>query len=320
MKRALVLFLVAAVLFSSGCIELENLLGGSGEGMVSGYGLVVNEFEPDFPKLESNEDFEIYLEVQNTGGSEATNVYAHLFGIETGDDGWLQGGNSYLSLGSLEPPDEVAGIPGDIVDDSWLLTTPSNPEGVVYEYKPKVRLMYDYTTSALARIPVMTKTEYKRLRERDMLPNTPINTKVSKGPLGVDVMAKTPLVIDDSDEDNMTFRVEIRTLGSGSVFNDSHSNDDSSFEVDELDIIDMKIMVSGVNDSTAGHTAKCGAYVSDDTEEGEQVSMRRGESLIYTCELPLEEFDASKNIPVTVDLTYGYFEDYSTSLSVTGVE
>ncbi len=304
MKKVLVLISVAAVLFSSGC--LEGIFG-SGDTITTSYGLTVNSFEPDFTDIEGGDDFEIYLEIQNNGGSVAEEVYAHLYDVDLTD--WqVQPADGKLSLGDLDPPDDLSGIPGDIADDSWDLVAPTNPEGVVYKYTPRMRLMYKYNTAANAQITVLKKEEYKRLQERGQLSIPSIITEVSKGPLAVDVSARTPVIIEDLDEDTLEFRVNIDLVGKGSVFNTTHSTDNPTVSMDELDKIYIKITAPGINSAV-----DCDAY--DDTDG---IDMRRGKSVIYTCEFKLDDFTAMKNIPITVELDYGYFEDYSTTVNVMG--
>ena len=62
MKKALVLVLVAAVMFSSGC--LEGILGG-GETIGTGYGVIVETYEPDFSDIETGDNFDFPEDIRN---------------------------------------------------------------------------------------------------------------------------------------------------------------------------------------------------------------------------------------------------------------
>ena len=294
MKKFLVLIAVATVLFSSGC--LEGIL--SSKSTVASYGVVVNEFGPDFSELESGDKFDLYLEIENTGGAKATDVWAHLYDFDT----------KSKEFGELDPPDEEAGIPGEIEDVTWEETAPDNPEGVVYKYTPRVRLMYHYKTIATANLPLLTKTEYKRLRERNQLNIPAITTEVSKGPIAVEISARAPIVIEDPDTDTVDFRINIDLLGKGTLFTPSHSNSDFNLKDDELNNITLKITTRGIDSAV-----DCGAY-----DKSVSIDMRKGKSYVYSCELKASDFSASKTIPVTVELDYGYFEDYSTTVTVRG--
>ena len=301
MKKILVLITVATVLFSSGC--LEGIIGS--KSTVTSYGVVVNEFGPDFSELESGDKFDLYLEIENTGGAKATDVWAHLYDFDRKSE----------EFGELDPPDEEAGIPGEVKDVTWEEIAPDNPEGVVYTYTPRVRLMYDYKTIATANLPLLTKTEYKRLKERNQLNIPPITTEVSKGPVAVEISARAPIVIEDFDEDTVDFRINIDLLGRGTVFNSSHSNSDFNLNDDELDKVTLKITALGIEGAATDENGNslCDAY---DTEK--EIDMRKGKTYTYSCELNASNFAATKTIPVTVELDYGYFEDYSTTITVRG--
>lgn len=298
MKKALVLVLVAAVMFSSGC--LEGILG-KGETIGTGYGVIVETYEPDFSDIETGDNFDLYFEVQNNGGSDATSTNAHLYD-------WHETGK-VLGIGTLSAPDELAGLPGDIYDGVFDVTAPSDlPEGVVYTYTPKVRLMYKYKTTASTIIPALKKDEYKRLKERNQLNIPPVTTDVSKGPLAVSIAAQSPVIIDDVD-DTLDFRINIDLLGKGTVYNHSASTTNMQVNTDDLDKIEMTILTA---DGIAG-AVDCDAYIS-----GEAIEMRRGKTAVYSCELNVSDFIATKNIPITIEINYNYFEDFSTSVTVTG--
>jgi len=110
MKKLIILALIGVVLFSSGCVNLP--WGNSGTTTTGGYGLVVNYFEPDFSNLESGDDFQIEMEVQNMGGATAENIYTYLYGITPSDWG-LSESDLGKEIGNLEPPDESVGLACD---------------------------------------------------------------------------------------------------------------------------------------------------------------------------------------------------------------
>ena len=80
--KLLVLILpIAAVVFVSGCTT-----GGIG---ASGPGIVVLNWEPDHSSVESYDDVQLRLKVQNQGGEEAYNVRALITVLTFGGDEWL---------------------------------------------------------------------------------------------------------------------------------------------------------------------------------------------------------------------------------------
>lgn len=301
MKKALVLIAVAAVLFSSGCLGF-----GAGKTITTGSGVQVNVFEPDFPDLEAGDTFDLYLEVENIGGADATNTYAHLYDIDTTEWGVTEPSQS---IGTLESPDEFSETPGEIGEARWDMTAPvaGISKGVTYTYTPKVRLLYGYQTVATANIPLMKKDEYTRLKERDMLNVPTVVTDVSKGPLAVTISARSPIVIDDYDEDTVEFRVNVDILEKGGVIDPEWDTSNSAITSEQMDKMKLTITASGV-DSTP---IDCAAF-----NTAEEVTLRRGASLVYTCELKAKEFSATTTVPVSVVLEYNYLQDLTTELRV----
>ena len=305
MKKALVLVLVAAVMFSSGC--LEGILGG-GETIGTGYGVIVETYEPDFSNIETGDNFDLYFEVLNNGGSDSTNTYAHLYD-------WHESKN--LNIGTLSSPDELAGLPGDLYDGVFDLKAPGDlPEGVVYTYTPKVRLMYKYKTTASTIVPALKKDEYKRLKERNQLNVPPVTTDVSKGPIGVSVAAKSPVIIDNVDDDSLDLRINLELLGRGTVYNHSLGTTVMKVDTNQTDMVFLKIRdADGIVGAWNDGTNQCPAYGN---ANGVYIDMRRGKTAVYSCELNVSDFTATKNIPITIEIDYNYFEDFSTSVTVTG--
>ncbi len=300
MKKALVLIAVAAVLFSSGCV-----FPGTGKSITTGQGVQVNIFEPDFPDLEAGDTFDLYLEVENIGGADATDAYAHLYDIDLTEWGVSSGS---VSIGNLDSPDELSETPGEIGEARWDMTAPTGlSKGVVYTYTPKVRLLYGYQTVATANIPLMKKDEYTRLKERDMLNVPSVVTEVSKGPLAVSISARSPIVIDDYDEDTVEFRVNVDILEKGGVIDPDWDTSNSGITSDEMDKLKITIKASGVESADVD----CEAF-----NTAEEVTLRRGASLVYTCELKAKDFSATTTVPVTVVLEYNYLQDLSTELRV----
>ena len=310
MKKLIILALIGVVLFSSGCVNLP--WGNQGTTTTGGYGLVVNYFEPDFSNLESGDDFQIEMEVQNMGGATAEDIYTYLYGITPSDWG-LSESDLGKEIGNLEPPDENVGLPGEIDSVKWGLTAPNIPEGITYTYTPRARVMYKYHTVATSVVTTLSRDEYSRLRQKNEVPSGQPQTTVSKGPLSVSVSARNPVILD-SPEDTIRVIITVGTLGQGSVFDYNKASDCGGYEgvadintTCGLNSLEMKIVAPGT-------TAKdCGAL-----DNYRSVDLRRGQSLTYSCELDPGDITTRKDIPITVYLRYGYMEDFSTTLTVTG--
>ena len=304
MKKILILALVTLVIFSSGCISGFELPFGQKQETQVSYGVVVNSFEPDFPEVESGDTAEIYMEIENNGGSKAADVYAYLYNL-----GDLQAEVRDHMFGDLEPPDESVNLPGDVDTFTWKITTPELPQGVSQVYTPKVRLMYKYYTIATKTIRLLTKDEYRRLREKNQVPGGAGGTSVTKGPLGITISTREPVIIEGTDDTFKVF-ININLVGSGSVFDpDTTYSTPEDLKNEDFGKLKMKIEAPGAS----AVTGECSALNNYEKEE-----LRRGQTLTYTCELKPESFATMTEIPITVTLYYGYLNDYSTMLKVVG--
>ena len=143
MKKALVL--IALIVLIAGC-------AGFGQREVTvdaNNGLKVNEFSSDFGLIYDNEPTAVYLEIENVGGTTATNVRAQLYGV----NGW----DSVLpsreqSIGSLEKPDIATNVAGEFSALQWTIDPPALPEGLKQVFKVSSRTRYDYYTNSISNI------------------------------------------------------------------------------------------------------------------------------------------------------------------------
>ena len=305
MKKILILMFVGLVIFSSGCV---NLPWGKTSAPTT-YGVVVNSFEPDFSEVESGDDVDLYLEIENNGGSKAEDVTAFLYNLGDLNNGQELSDNPY-EFGSLEPPDESANLPGDIGTKTWTLTAPELPKGVTQVYSPRVRLFYKYHTIASTDITVLTKSEYKRLKEKNQLPEATPTTSITKGPLSITISAREPVIYESGTREKFDVFITVGLIGQGSVFSPDADYSNGEVSSDELDKIKIKIDTDG---ATSASTGSC-----DILNSFQEKTMRRGQSLTYSCELKPNTFTTRTMIPIRVTLYYGYLQDYSTSLTVRG--
>ena len=292
------------MVFSSGCIGGVNIPWGQQEETQASYGVIVTSFEPDFPEVESGDNTELYLEIGNNGGSKATGVYAYLYNL-----GDLVADSDDHMFDDLEPPDETVNLPGDVDSYTWTIEVPEMSQGVSQTYSPKIRLMYKYYTIANTKMTLLTKDEYRRLREKNQIPSQSSYTRVTKGPIGVTISTREPVIIEEDDDTFKVF-VTINTIGSGSVFDpDVDYESPADLSNNDLGKLKMKIEAPG----TSAVTGECDAL-----DNYQPKSLRRGQTLTYTCELNPDSFATMTEIPIKVTLYYGYLSDFSTSIKVIG--
>lgn len=300
-------FLAFLVIFMVGCVT-------STQTTITGNGVSINTFGSDLPDYVNGDKVEIGYEIQNNGGTEATNVWALLFGLNTVE--WSIDSatkNPTKVASSLEGPLEDAKLPGDSETGRWKLRAPNVPQGISQNYNALLRVFYSYGSKASATVPIITEDEFKRMRSNnEAMPNIG-TTFISKGPLSIHISARAPEVMRN-DTDTFRVVINIENNGGGSVFEPSvlagfseGSEASASVSQDNMNKFRIKVDAQGVTESD------CAALGSDQTE-----SLRNGKSMTYNCELKITRRVPRLDVPITVFLTYGYQIDRTSTLKVSG--
>ncbi|MCD6092609.1 MAG: hypothetical protein J7J38_01145 [Candidatus Aenigmarchaeota archaeon] len=211
MNNCLFIILLFSLALVSGCVEQSD--------KISGQGIRVVSFEPEFSEVDGGETVELFLDLENTGRSTAKDVSAFLYGLNFENE-WKLLSDNPQKLGAMEGVDPVTNSPGDIKYTSWTLEAPSIPKDMTNTYKPKVRIFYTYKTTASTSIPILSKNKYQRLKQlRKTLPRQ-AQTLVSGGPLDVQIYTETPVITKSK---TFTVKTTIRNLRGGSVFNSTYT-------------------------------------------------------------------------------------------------
>jgi hypothetical protein len=202
LKKYAPILAVFLIIIAAGCTS------SSSGTITTNDGVVINSFEADDYTIHSGETTNIYLEVQNDGGVDATNVKAYLFGV----NGW-KGDSSPKSLGNLEAPKE--NIPSSPRTVMWSLTAPEIPEGVENPFTITSRVVYHYKSDASGSINVYSDEEWRRKNaQQPITPSTTIPVKNSPGPIHVSITG--PSDVKESYYTNgIPLLIKISNTGSG---------------------------------------------------------------------------------------------------------
>jgi hypothetical protein len=219
-----VLLLIVIVFVAiSGCVSVQT-----------GNGIVIEDFGPDFNTVYSGEIVNFDLKIRNVGSVTADSVFAELLGVDqdwccadAGLGPWYK--NEKLpnepycrypgSLGAnkkqLKPPDPFWSVPGETMTCSWTYKIPKFPIGFIREYKPTVRVFYDYTTTLVQAINLLTRQEIVDIeRSGQVLPNQAIS--LTKGPVSIRVDMASPVRVSESTV-NFPIKITIENIGDGTV-------------------------------------------------------------------------------------------------------
>lgn len=304
-----VLGLLMAVVLVSGCIQVGG--GEDEEETRYGNGLVIKNFEAFPNEVFSGDTLDLIVDIQNKGGREAGGIWAEVYslsGLACVNDGC----EVKEDISSLDAP--TSDFEGETVTETWELEAPSVHKGIADNVNPQVRVYYDYSTVARNSIPVISRQEYKRKLQRDQSLPSAGSTTVSHGPFSVNIKSRSTAVLD---EDENTFRVSIlaNNLLSGTAYTLDGGYEKGTApksENDELDKVKVTVTPSGNNKIDCGGTG--GFKDSYSSKE----DLRGGETLRMNCEVSLDSKSDSMDVPVDVELDYGYFLTDSASLTLKG--
>jgi hypothetical protein len=274
-------------------------------------GLVINEFSLEPSRISSGEDFVAYLEVENVGGTTATNAKAEILNVN-----WLEGTpdepDQKWSYGvRFLPPNLEYKTPGDVRTTDWNLKGPLLPEGIEHDYDLKARVTFTYKTSGAINILSLERNEYYRRLQKD---ETFGELKVTNtfAPVQINAVGPYPTVIDaDSDENEFTYILEFINVGDGVPI---------TYNTDGLILGHIKLY-------GPAHFSDCmGIGSGQDIELGTTgdttIKLRRGESIKKGCTISIDMNAWGNKVEDTLtlvfDLEYDYYVEKYATLTVIG--
>jgi len=300
-KNSIFLVSIGLAVLIAGC----TMPGGGGGTAITGNGLVITSFQPEFDSVRSGDSVQLLLEVQNTGQPPAKNIKAYLFGINPAQ--WGVASPLKDVAAKLEGPEEEPPIPGEMDSVTWDLTAPALQEGVSNTYQPRARVFYEYSSAGSVSIPVLSESEYKMIQSRGEVMPQMSDTIVTKGPLGVKIDARTPVVIREGGSESFRLVVTVTNIGSGNTYNLAEHANVPTIPEEKMNQVELKITAPGA-----------AAVDCDAMTDWQVLDLRGGSEGVYNCELQVSGVGARMDLPVTVDLRYGYMQDAVTSIRVTG--
>ncbi len=222
--KAFVIFsAIISVMIISGCVGQTDLT-------TSTNGIVIRDVYTDPPSdlLETGDVLTVYYQIENVGGTVATNVYTTIFGFPWITDEQRIANYCHPSCTSgktLYPPDIVTGSLGGLEPVSFKILVPEDilPPGVRKTFTPTIRVVYTYRTETASIIPVYGKQRYNRDIQtggiQQVLESSiPIQTTISGTPLSVSLTGPDKIVVPQSDKTESrkyTYQVTFSDIGQG---------------------------------------------------------------------------------------------------------
>jgi|GEM_PF-5094351 len=304
MNRNVLFLLVAVLLVASACIQPGRPVKVSATD-----GLVINEFSSDLSRYDRRESPNLYLEIENVGGTTARNVTLYVLGATWDNTPCPPNNPCPVSIESeMSPPDisVVPPVPGDLVSRSWSLDPYTTlPEGVEVPITIIARVVYNYSSNGVVTIPVLTKEEYKLRMERGMpVPEAP-NVTSSAGPIHIDLDPRGLPVILSLVPTEVSLRIYLRNVGSGAPI--------AGKDIGNITVT-LSVKGLGATFTTCGGTSVNNNSVTLD------VVLRRGESVTIPCNVKLARFPEAGHdyFSILFNTSYTYFIEKPLTFTVVG--
>lgn len=290
------LFLLSPQIFRGG--GSGGLVGTVGSGT---QGVVITSFSPEVSIIDVGGTSVLYtIALENRGEQDALNVVAKIIGGLGSDTPAsktkepVAGGINSIKLSGQ---DASKGLKGDTTTGDWSVTVPEQKDAD-NPYTTTARVTYSYTTVSEIVLRVVNQ-DFLRSSGSSSSSQTSgiVSSKTTLGPFSV--TATAPRVTIQSGQEAGSVRVQyvIENIGGGRPYKDS-------VKIENLDLVDISVSSSdsGVSE------IKCG----DSTQRIPSTT----KSKTISCDVTVTGVTNFKEFPITLKLSYNYFVDSTTTITV----
>lgn len=327
----LLIILTIMVLPASGCTFLNT-------GTTSTQGVVIDNFEVDFPRIYSSERFKIQMRIVNEGYVDANNVYPKLYNIGASfqDDRMeISCEETCGGVVSLLAQDPDRGTIGESTTCIWNCIAPEDiPKGLSLTFSPSVRLYYLYKTHTVKSITIASQDELRSLQSQGKSPPSE-TVSTTEGPVQLDVVVKGPIRYWEGEE-RIVFpiNINIQNTGGGTACTDQKEFSipvgvpTPPLYIPPTQFID--VIVGGCDrpdywNNVILYFHREGdltrLYCGNDEIDQKVVELWKGQSATLTCEVDMPVPSShvgiiQKNLKFSI--YYAYFTDRTTNVEVVG--
>jgi hypothetical protein len=319
MKGKWLLILLVFIVILSGCTFPG---GGGGAQTVSGNGIVITKFSPDFSEIRSGEPIMLTLSIQNVGGAIANNIVAQIFGGVSSGTGWVFDADTpatkALTPSSLRPADPVNNLPGESLDYVWRVTSPAGLK-VKTSYDAGIRVYYIYNTSAIATVRFYTNSYLKSLPQtqyQSLIKSAGVISQASSaGPISISFSTGArPLVIYGTPGETYALQITFNNVGSGNAI-DPTSTPWPNSEYRNLYYITYTLKTNGL---ILNCPKQDGTQTGDTTSFSDKILLAGGKlkTVFCTIKSPGSAVINSQDYTINVEASYGYFVESKATINV----
>ena len=286
-KLLLTILIISLAVSISGCADIvdkfplpteEAEVTSAGFGKSLTYGIIIRDFSPSQSSVDSGDEVELGLDIENVGAHDAENIEVNLFQ----KSGFSIVSENSVSATSLLAPDLEFEQSGERLYSYWVMTAPS--VSVNQQKSLKARISYDYSSLATSNIHLVSRDIYNEQGPGAFS----IQSTTSSAPVSFAIYDVPPIKVSSSPESvDVSLNIVIRNTGSGSV----------SGNIQNFAVYTVRGPVR--NDVTA---ASC----SDDVSSGEVSLFGKTQERSVKCDLSLPYLEdiTSYTIEVLGDYTY----------------
>ena len=296
-SRALLLVAaVALITVVSGCTTTGPSTGATGNGVV------IENFEADFPQAFAGEKIQLQARVRNVGSVKAQNLRATVLGLD-----WQGCSLPAWEMKDLLAPDAVRGTAGESQTKIWQdCQVPGKdkvPAGLSITANPTLRLYYEISSHVLKSVTFASPAELRRIQNLNQaLPAETLSATAS--PVALSIETKGPIRVF---EDGVEFPVEVKLTNVGGGVACSGSRDDCQ-QGGHWNEVKLKIGVAS-------------GLQLQDCETDRTVVLWRGQSNSVVCTVKASGVDIKAGTVqkiIEASATYVYFVEKPTTIMVTG--
>jgi len=305
--KSKILISILAIALVSGCVipglpDVAPTLG-------IGNGLEIISFTAEPSPVFGGATVRLIMETENRGGTTVNDSDALVYLTGSNIDSWT-GATTYNHFGkTMKAEDVVRGVPADTKRFSWSLTAPALPAGQTRQDTFIGRIYHEYSTSAHGSIWVYSESEAEASRTagRSMYRSSFTYTK---GPVGLQVSASPDPVILYGTERNFTLYIKISNLATGTIYSPNTVNYATGSE-------SITLASAQLNNVTLTTT---GTGVSFGSECNGRQELVAGKETTLVCDVRINDISGLtfKSFPVDVTVSYGYYTERTTTITVQG--
>ncbi len=208
--KLILIFSLFAVLAVSGCVGQSQSLSGQN-------GLVIRDLytDPAEDLIKVGEPITIYFSIENVGAFKARNVRVELSGAN-----WAPPEATRFLIGDINPPDPITDSPGGLKPVVLKIPAPVVPEGTKVNFPLKIRVIYDYASSASVNIPGYSEQRYQRelqqgTSQRTVVTQLNVQQPVLPTPIKVSLTGPDKLVVPRYPYEEFNYHITFTNVGDG---------------------------------------------------------------------------------------------------------